>query len=283
MNGDGSRKSRRILVFGGARGIGEAVARNFIRAGDSVAIVARTASEVSEAAVSMSADGFVGDITNPDAVERIMDATGAADVVVNAAAIQGGRGAIGPLWETDPMAFAKVVNINLVGAYIVLRAALRRMRPRRAGTVVMFSGGGSTAPRPNFDAYGASKTAVLRLVESAQWALDNEGSAVRVFAIAPGLVSTAMTREVIENADVVPNEAEAARRAAAGQSGVPPTLAAELCLFLASPQGAPLSGRLVHVKENYRDYVRSDLGPDAGRLRRVDYPHGQAIRQQPAE
>jgi 3-oxoacyl-[acyl-carrier protein] reductase len=221
----------------------------------------------------MGARGFVGDIADADTVDRIMDAAGDLDVVVNAAAIQGGRGAMGPLWETDPERFARVIEVNLVGAYVVLRAALRRMRARREGTVVLFSGGGSTGPRPGLDAYGTSKTAVLRLAESAQRALDDEGSPVSVFAIAPGAVATAMTREVLDNADAVPGEIESARGIAAGEQGVPASLAADLCMFLASPEAAPLAGRLVHVREDYRAYVQRDLGADAGRLRRVDFPH----------
>ena len=53
---------------------------------------------------------------------------------------------------------------------------------------------------------------------------------------------------------------------------VPPTLAAELCAFMATDEAAPLAGRLTHVKEPYRSYVERDLGVDAGRLRRAGYP-----------
>lgn len=264
-------ESRRVLVFGGSRGIGEAVATAFAEAGDTVVISARNNREVAATASRLRATSFECDVGDARAVERVIEACGPVDILVNAAAIQGGRGAIGPLWDTDPTSFAEVVGVNLIGTYNVVRAGLRHMRKQGRGTIIVFSGGGSTVARPGFDAYGVSKTAVLRLAEGAQIALDRENSPVRVFAIAPGAVSTAMTREVLDNADLVPEEAAGARTVADGQ-GVPPQMAAELCLFLATEESRPLAGRLVHVREDYRDYVQHSLGADAGRLRRVDYP-----------
>ena len=267
-------KIRRVLVIGGSRGIGEAVARGFVEAGDEVAIAARSAAESAATAAAIGTASFVCDVVHPQAIERVIENFGPVDVVVNAAAIQGGRGAMGPLWDTDPASFAKVIEVNLLGTYNVLRAALKHMRKRRSGTIVLFSGGGSTAARPGFDAYGASKTAVLRLAESAQTALDDEGMPVRIFAIAPGAVATAMTQEVLDNIERVPREATAARSVADGRAGVPPSLAAELCLFLAGGESSALAGRLVHVREDYRGYVQRKLDDHAGRLRRIDYPDG---------
>ncbi len=263
--------SRNVVIFGGARGIGATVARAFTEAGDNVTISARSPDEVTTAARDIGATGQVCDITDAVAVEALLATTGAPDVVVNAAAVQGGRGAIGPVWDTDADAVAMTIGINLTGAFNVIRAAIRAMRPSGSGTIVQFSGGGSTGPRAGFAAYGISKTGVLRLVETAQAELDAESSDIRVFALAPGAVATAMTREVLANADRVPNEAADAGDIAGGRAGVPPEMAAELCQFLASNAAAPLAGRLIHVRESYRDYVTSDLGPDAGRLRRTDY------------
>lgn len=261
---------RRVLVFGGARGIGAAVAKAFADGGDKVAIAARTQAQVDETAKAIGAEGHVADVSDPASVASVFEAFAAPDVVVHAAAVQGGAGAIGPIWDTDPKAFAQVVDINLTGSYYVLREALRAMRARGTGVVVMFSGGGSVFPRAGFDAYGATKTGVLRLVESAQVALDEEGSKVRLHAIAPGAVKTAMTEEVLTLAQKVPGEAQAAQKVADGD-GVPPTMAADLCQFFATDAAAKLKGRLVHVKEPYREYVERDLDDAAGKLRRHDY------------
>lgn len=265
---------RQVLVVGGSRGIGKAVAAAFVQAGCDVAIAARNRDEVAATAAALGATGLICDVSDAVQVEQAISALPSVDVVVNAAAVQGGRGAIGPLWDTEPASFARVIEINLVGTYNVLRSAIRHMRPRRSGTVILFSGGGSTAPRPGFDAYGASKTAVLRLAESTQAALAAEGSAVRVFAVAPGAVATTMTQEILENIDLVPQEAAAASGVAEGKGGVPATMAADLCVFLSGEDSSPLAGRLVHVRESYRDYVRRGLGDDDGRLRRIGYSGG---------
>ena len=142
--------SRLTIIFGGARGIGAAVARAFAAAGDTVVIAARTARDVKHLAQEIGAQGFACDVSDPEAVEAVFSAIAPPDVVINAAAIQGGRGGIGPIWETDPARFSQVIDINLVGAYNVTRSALLRMRPRGRGSLVMFSGGGSTGPRPGF-------------------------------------------------------------------------------------------------------------------------------------
>lgn len=251
-----------MLVFGGSRGIGAAVAARFAREGASVTVVARGAGPGIHCA----------DVGDAQAVAAVFERAGPVQVVVNAAAIQGGAGAIGPLWETDPSAFAEVLRVNLLGSYHVLREALRSMRRHAVGgAVILFSGGGAAFPRPRFAAYGASKTAVVRLVESTARELAEAGSAIRVFAVAPGAVATAMTREIVEHAAQAGVAETASAQHTLEVEAVPPELAAELCLFLAGEDAASLSGRLLHVREPYRDYLRQALGDDAGRLRRIGF------------
>ncbi len=259
------------MVFGGGRGIGAAVGSAFATAGDTVTLVARTEAQVRETARQIGATALVADVGDPQAVARVFERVPMPDVVVHAAGVQGGPGAVGPLWETDPLAFAAVVRINFLGTYHVLRESLRRMQ---SGAVICFSGGGAAFPRPYFAAYGATKTGVLRLVETAQRELREQGREVSVFALAPGAVRTAMTEEVLALGVAAGSaEAEAARKITQGE-GVPPQLAGELCRFLATPQARPLAGRLVHVKESYREYVRRGLSEASGCLRRIDYPEG---------
>ena len=264
-------RKKHIVVFGGARGIGKTVAEMFAAVGADVTIVSRSAVDVAAAVEELGVQGDVADITDVGAVERVFAAAAPVDAVINTAAIQGGAGAIGPIWSTELSAVRQVIDINLFGSFVILRTALAHMREIGNGVVILFSGGGAAGPRPGVDAYGAAKTGVLRLVESAQAALDEEDSQVRVFAVAPGAVATAMIRELIDNAVVVPGEADVANRIVAGEDGVPSTMAADLCQFLMLPEARPLAGRLVHVKETYRDYTERDLTPDDGRLRRVDY------------
>ena len=261
-----------MLVFGGSRGIGATVAKAFAARGDRVTIAARTGRELEATARALGATAVVVDVADPDAVAAAFARTGPPDVTVHAAAIQGGPGAVGPLWETEPAAFAEVARVNLLGSYLVLRGAIRALRgANRPGTVILFSGGGAAFPRPRFAAYGVTKTAVLRLVETTAQELREVGAPIAVFAIAPGAVHTAMTREILElEARAGGSEAEQAQKTIAG-GGVPPEKAADLCLFLATPAARPLAGRLVHVNEDYRGYVTRALAQDAGCLRRAGY------------
>lgn len=267
--------ARSVIVFGGSRGIGNAVAQRFIRNGDHVALVARSSEALQHAALSSGAKShFVADVANNSQVKKVFESLNKIDVVINAAGIQGGEGAIGHIWETDPVAFNHVIDVNLTGSYHVLHHAIRHMLENSTsnGRLIMFSGGGSTSPRSRFAAYGSSKTGVLRLVETCATELDHIGSGILVFAVAPGAVHTAMTEETLKyahNAGV--EEVEAASRTA-GEKGVPPKKAADLCEFLAGPDSSTLRGRLIHVNEQYKGYVKRQLDDDAGTLRRVDYP-----------
>jgi NAD(P)-dependent dehydrogenase (short-subunit alcohol dehydrogenase family) len=115
------------------------------------------------------------------------------DGIICCAGIQG---PIGPAMETDPIQWKTALAINLDGTYFTLRAfyPLLCRAPRRA-KVICFSGGGSTAPRPNFAAYAVSKTGVLRLVETV--AVEWQQKPIDINAIAPGAVFTRMTKEVL--------------------------------------------------------------------------------------
>jgi NAD(P)-dependent dehydrogenase (short-subunit alcohol dehydrogenase family) len=103
---------------------------------------------------------------------------------------------IGPAMEIDPVAWRSALAVNLDGTFFSIRAfyPLLRKSPRRA-KVICFSGGGSTSPRPNFAAYGISKTGVVRLVETL--AVEWQEQPLDINAIAPGAIFTKMTEQVL--------------------------------------------------------------------------------------
>ncbi len=272
-----SLQNRTVLVFGGGSGIGEAVARGFSATRADVVVVGRTAVLLENVADEIKGRSITADVGDAESVAAVFSECGPVDVVVNAAAEQGGDEVIGELWETEPLAFADVVRTDFLGSYHVLRESIRSMESRSMkgrgmdGSVILFSGGGSVKPRARFGAYGASKSAVLRMVESTALELRQRGSSIRVFAVAPGAVHTAMTEEVLQiGAAAGEKEIEQARAISSGL-GVPATMAYRLCHFLVGRQGAPLAGRLVHVNEDYEAYASRDLSDDAGCLRRVGY------------
>ena len=272
-----------VLIFGGARGIGKAVARAFVSKGFCVTVAARTWEQVEETVrelfVKGEALGCWADVSVyrevEGAVESHLSRFEGLDVVVNAAAIQG---PIGPLWENDPEDWARNISINLIGSFNICHAVIPAMKKARDGVIILFSGGGAAYARPSFSAYGCSKTGVLRLVETIHKELQEISQdrkiGVRIYAVAPGAVRTSMTKEVLSCATKAGEKAYQEAMQTTQGGGTPPEKAAELCLYLATEQPSCLSGRLVHVNEPYCEYVKRYEGKengDFGLLRRKNY------------
>jgi 3-oxoacyl-[acyl-carrier protein] reductase len=281
-----------MLIFGGGRGIGLAVAETFVNNGFGVTVAARTPGEIGAAVQILSAVGFaqgcLADVAEPGQVQDVVGAHiekfGEIGAVINAAAIQG---PIGYVWETDPHEWRKSVLVNLAGSFNVCRAVLPLMMKQNFGALIFFSGGGAAYARPHFSAYGSSKTGVLRLVETINEELHEAQTAlpaseakeavkvpgVFVYAVAPGAVYTRMTEEVLSSEQSAGKKAFTEALKTQREGGVPLSRVAELCLFLARERPWSLSGKLVHVNEPYRDYARSPENYDSvrGLLRRVPF------------
>jgi NAD(P)-dependent dehydrogenase (short-subunit alcohol dehydrogenase family) len=118
------------------------------------------------------------------------------------------------------------------------------MAAQRRGCIVNFSGGGATAPLARFSAYAASKAAVVRLSETL--AEECREFNIRVNAIAPGAVDTSLQDAVLAAGERAGDLLERiARLRKSGEGGVPPELAAELTVFLASDASRGLTGKLI--------------------------------------
>jgi NAD(P)-dependent dehydrogenase (short-subunit alcohol dehydrogenase family) len=118
------------------------------------------------------------------------------------------------------------------------------MIPQRAGSIINLSGGGATSPRPNFSAYATAKAGLVRFSETL--ARELAEFHIRVNAVAPGAMNTAMQRAVLDAGAARAGEKEYQLALEQGRDGgAPPERAAELCLFLASPDAAGISGRLI--------------------------------------
>jgi NAD(P)-dependent dehydrogenase (short-subunit alcohol dehydrogenase family) len=238
------------VITGGGRGIGEAVALAFAKEGATVVLAARTASELDQVAAKAIAAGGAAvavptDVSSAPEVSRLMeralDAYGRVDVLVNAAGI---HGPIGPLWEADPDAWKRAIEVNLYGTFLCCRAALPEMVKRRQGKVINFSGGGAASPLRHLAAYGASKAAVVRLTETL--AEEVKPFNIQVNAIAPGLVDTRLHDDTLAAKEQAGDEFARVRRLRqTGAGGVPRELPAALALWLASEKSHGLTGKLI--------------------------------------
>lgn len=176
------------LVTGGGRGLGRSIAEGLVAQGWDVAVTGRDPGSL----VGVGALQVAGDVTDrahvADAVARTTESLGPLDLLVaNAGAFAVG----GPLWESDPDAWWRDLEVNLRGVQLPLWAVLPGMVARGAGRVVALGSGFGNRPSHYGSAYGVAKTAVHRLVES----VDGElvGTGVRAFAVSPGRARTDMT------------------------------------------------------------------------------------------
>jgi 3-oxoacyl-[acyl-carrier protein] reductase len=127
------------------------------------------------------------------AASEIASAWAHLDGLITCAAI---HGEVGRTLAVDPVKWSETLQVNLMGTFNAIRgfAELLSRTPRRA-KILCFAGGGATKARPNFSAYGAAKTAVVRLVETI--AEEERARPLDINAIAPGAINTRLTDEVL--------------------------------------------------------------------------------------
>lgn len=262
-----------MLITGAGRGIGKRLALGLAGQGARIALLARSKAELDLTHLEIEQAGgsalrLRADVCDPEqtaaAIERARAHFGELHVLVCAAAVQG---PIGPFLESSPKAWAETLETNLFGVANACRAALPHMIERRSGKIIVLSGGGAASPRPNFTAYAASKAALIRFVETlAEEVRDHN---VQVNAFSPGGAYTHMTDEILRAGDRAgwkdQQEALEVRRT----GGVPAQKQIQLALFLASERSNHVSGKLIHVNDDWKRMEQDSLHPDLFTLRRV--------------
>lgn len=239
-----------VIVTGAGRGIGRAIAHKCAAAGAKVALTSRTEAQLQQVAGEIRDAGgtalvIPADVTDQDSVNNMVQTTetelGPVDLLVNNA---GSFFSIGPAWETDPTAWWRDVTINVLGVYLGCHAVLPGMIERGQGRVINLIGGGTTNPFPYGSGYGTSKAAVMRFTETL--AVEAKEHGVKVFAMGPGLVRTALTEFQMESEEGRRWMARIVNMLETGKD-VPPTLAGELAVEIGSGRFDALVGRAVSV------------------------------------
>jgi len=175
---------RTAIITGSSRGIGLGVARAFAAAGAELHMLADDPA-IEAAAHSLGGRGYLADITDGAAIANILGGIPKIDILINNAGLE----RLTPIEDSGPeneAVFRRVIDINVVGTFLVTRTALRQMGP--GGRIVNTASVWGRVAEPGFAAYVASKHAVIGLTKT--WAKELGPRGIAVNAVAPGWVRT---------------------------------------------------------------------------------------------
>ena len=218
--------TRRVVVTGGSRGIGAAIADRFTAAGDDVIAVGRAEC----------------DVTDEAAVAALFERVGPVDVLVNNAGVSSSA----PLKRTTLADWREQLDVNATGAFLCTRAALPGMAERGSGRIVTVASTAGLEGAKYTAAYTASKHAAVGLTRAA--AAEVAGTGVTANAVCPAFVRTDMTsesmRRIVERTGRSEADAEAALAAAAPLGRLlEPDEVAFAVAFLAAPEAGAINGQ----------------------------------------
>ncbi|MEU4051360.1 SDR family oxidoreductase [Streptomyces olivaceus] len=230
------------LVTGASRGIGYGVAEALVARGDRVCITGRNEDALKEAVEKLGADRVVGvagkahdEAHQAVAVERVMEAFGRVDFLVNNA---GTNPVFGPIADMDLNVARKVFETNVLSALGFAQRTWHAWQKDNGGAIVNIASVAGLSPSPFIAAYGVSKAALINLTVQ----LAHEfAPAVRVNAIAPAVVKTKFAAALYEG-----REEEAAAGYPLGRLGVPSDIGGAAS-FLTSEQSAWVTGQTLVV------------------------------------
>ncbi|MER8950122.1 SDR family oxidoreductase [Mesorhizobium sp. M0809] len=238
----GEMHGRRVIITGGASGIGLAAAKLFSERGAAVALLDANAQALEVAARDASQFASVVDISDEEAVGRAMDSVvrdlGGVDALVNAAGIV----TLVRAEDTSLTLWRKIIDVNLTGTFLVCRSAIPHLRNGNQPAIVNVASASGLMPSAAGAVYGVSKAGVDML---SKYLARELAPIIRVNAICPGMVETPMMNTVAPTRG--PEFDAAVKATYALQRVAQPREIAEAILFLASPASSYVTGASLAV------------------------------------
>jgi NAD(P)-dependent dehydrogenase (short-subunit alcohol dehydrogenase family) len=235
---------RVAIVTGGGSGIGLAITERFIASGIHTVIVGRDEKKLQAAQTQLGERCYpinhdVSDLpTIPSLIKKVIDKFGHIDILVNNAGINMKKDFI----EITDEEFQLIITTNLCSVFAVSREVVKHMLPRNSGNIINISSMAAQYGMPRVIAYSASKTAIDGMTRAMAVELSPRG--IRINAIAPGFIETAMTAKAL-NADPE-RKKKAVGRTPMGHMGQPMDIA-DAALFLASDAARYITGVILPV------------------------------------
>ncbi|MBO9576503.1 MAG: SDR family oxidoreductase [Sphingobium sp.] len=243
---------KRVLVTGGAAGIGHAIVKRFIEAGDRVLTCDVDADALARAQATLpgllSAPCDVADAAALDALfDTVRRELGGLDVLINNVGVSGPTVAAEHLPSED---WQRVIDVNLTGAFEVTRRAIPLLKDSADGTIVVMSSAAGRFGYPNRLPYAVSKWGLVGLTKTLSMELGEYG--ISVNAILPGAVGGDRFDRVIENRARLSGKTieETIAEGLTAQSIkriVEPEHVADLAWFLTTPSGRSISGQMLPI------------------------------------
>ena len=250
-----SLEGKRALVTGANSGIGASIAAGLAAAGARVCVNHVTHPEAAEALVSSirqaggQAIALRADVSEAGQVAAMFAevdrAWGGVDVLVNNAGIDGPRALA---WEADPAAWEQVLRIDLLGAFLCAREALRRMVAQRGGVILNLTSVHEKIAWSGYSGYAAAKAGLSML--SKTLAQEAAPFGVRVLALAPGAIRTPINRSVWSDPASL---SDLLTKIPLGRMGEPEEIA-RVATFLVSDAASYLTGSTVYADGAMTDY-----------------------------
>ena len=250
-------ESRGVAVItGSSKGIGKAIAMEFAKEGYKTVLNARDEKEVSEAvndikktvgATEERVTYFAGDIseekTCSSLIEHAIKMFGRIDVLVNNAGIGGAQKSVQELTSDE---WDYVIDVNLKGAFLCTREAIKKMTQDGKGSreiysIINISSVHESIPQPQSAHYAASKGGMEMLTKTVAVELADKG--IRVNGIAPGAIATDMNKDILEDEQ---KRKEEEKRIPMHRIGQPEEIA-KVAVFLASDVASYMTGTTVYV------------------------------------
>lgn len=267
-----------VTYISGATGfVGLKLAQRLASQGDNLLLSARDENRLKEINASLSKSYpnqnfhfFICDLAQPKSWETAVSILREFRVnkYLNCSGIQG---LVGPSSEITYEEMNRVFNVNLFSSIFFTSYLSATLKKEEKLSIIHFSGGGSTSPRPMFMSYSLSKTSLVRYVEN--FAAENLNPNIRINAIAPGIMPSKMQKEIIDNQGLrdTKDYLNAEKSLLSGESDL--TKIFNLCNFLLSDESEGITGKLISAEwDNWMEWtshVSEIKNSDLYTLRRI--------------
>ena len=234
-----------VVITGGNSGIGLATARRFAQEGAQVVIIGRRQKALDEAIAQIGHEALAiqGDVSKLSDLERIFSHIRQVKGKVDILFANAGLGELQPLGAITEESFDNTFNVNVKGTLFTVQTALPLMS--HGGSIILTGSTTGSMGTPAFSVYSASKAAIRNFARS--WALDLQGTGIRVNVLSPGSTATPGLFNVLESSGEKERLlADFAQETPLGRIGDSDEIAA-VALFLASDESSFMTGSEVFV------------------------------------